>query len=91
MKTIKRTTKSCANEPYNYFYTGYGNVSNIFGQKVRTYVGNESTSPSAVVEQFRYSDSFTLFNTTLTGNLSEEQQTYSGALISPVYIHYTAG
>ena len=73
------------NEPYDYFNYGCYLVSNTFNQNISIGI-NEIGSEQEQVDHFTYSEGFTLFNTTLTGNTCEEQQTYSATLSSPVYL-----
>jgi hypothetical protein len=73
------------NEPYDYFNYGCYLVSNTFNQNISIGI-NEIGSDQEQVDHFTYSEGFTVFNTTLTGNTCEEQQTYSATLSSPVYL-----
>ena len=82
-----KATKSAPNEPYNYFQYGCCVQSNVFGTRFYLCTGTSDYCGN-VVEHYNYGENFELFNTTLTGNLCQEEQTYSGTLSSPVYIYF---
>ncbi len=82
-----KSSNSAPNEPYNYFQHGCSSVSNVFGSRFNLCTGTSDCSGN-VVEHYNYGESFELFNTSLTGNLCQEEQTYSGTLSSPVYIYF---
>ena len=84
-------SKGYSEEVYNYYYYGCDQVANVFSQEIKVCVGskNVQTNPPDILEHFTYDEGFTLFNTTLTGNTCEEQQTFDASLSTSVYIFYT--
>jgi hypothetical protein len=71
------------NEPYPYFNYGCYLASNMFSESFKLETGYNGVS---TMEHFSFGENFVLFNTTLTGNACEEEQTYSGSLMSPAYL-----
>ena len=57
--------------------------SNVFSERFNLSAGYNDPS---TMDHFTYGENFVLINTTLTGNVCEERETYSGSLTSPAYL-----
>ncbi len=71
------------NVPDPYFYYGCYQPSNMFSERFNLSVGYNDPS---TMDHFTYGENFVLINTTLTGNVCEERETYSCSLTSPAYL-----
>ncbi|MCI2412094.1 hypothetical protein [Cuniculiplasma divulgatum] len=71
------------NIPDPYFYYGCYQPSSMFSERFNLSVGYNDPS---TMDHFTYGENFVLINTTLTGNVCEERETYSGSFTSPAYL-----